>query len=440
MIHPSSLVFSGIAPHPPIMVPEVGRESIAGVVDSIDAMAELTKRLIESGAESVILISPHAPLELDAFVAYDGPEVSGDFSNFNAPGTHFTAHVDEELLTAITEIAASENYEVATLPQHDLDHGTAVPLYFLVRNGWQGKVVTLGYSFLSNEDHLRFGSCIRKAVDRVGRRVAFIASGDLSHRLKPRAPAGYNPDAHLFDEQVVDALRSNAPQRIVEIDHNLRKLAGECGYRSMLVAIGASSELPVSCEVLSYEAPFGVGYLVAQLTRSEREEIALPNLARKAVETFVRSGRVLPAPRAASLDPPAPCFVSLKTPDGELRGCIGTIDPARDTLVEEVIANAISAATADPRFQPVTVEELSNLRYSVDVLYPPEEAVMENLDPAMYGVIVEDADGRRGLLLPDIPGIDDAEQQVEIASRKAGISRGEPIKLWRFRVERFHEM
>jgi AmmeMemoRadiSam system protein B len=259
MTRQSWLVFSGIAPHPPIMVPEVGRESIAGVVDSIDAMSELTRRVIDSGAESVILISPHAPLEADAFVAYEGPQVFGDFSHFNAPETYFSTQVDEELLAAIREAAAAKQFELTTLRAQDLDHGTAVPLYFLLRNGWRGKVVTLGYSFLPNDDHLRFGACIRAAIDQVGRRVAFIASGDLSHRLKPQAPAGFNPDAHVFDEQVVDALRSNAPERIVTIDLNLRRLAGECGYRSMLVAIGAGSELPPACEVLSYEAPFGVG-------------------------------------------------------------------------------------------------------------------------------------------------------------------------------------
>ena len=434
----SCLVFSGIAPHPPIMVPEVGRESIAGVVDSIEAMSELTKRLIESGAESVILISPHAPLEVESFVAYEGPQVSGDFSHFNAPGTNFTTPIDEELLAAIKETAASEHYNVATLPQHDLDHGTAVPLYFLLRNGWRGKVVTLGYSFLSNYDHLRFGSCIRKAVDQVGRRVAFIASGDLSHRLKPQAPAGYNPNAHVFDEQVVAALRSNDPAKIIDIDFNLRRLAGECGYRSMLVAIGASSELPLSCEVLSYEAPFGVGYLVAQITN----QISLPALAREAVETFVRSGQILPPPTSTGefLSSRAPCFVSLKTLSGELRGCIGTIEPARDTLAQEIIANAISAANSDPRFEPVRPEELSNLRYSVDVLFPAEETVMADLDPSVFGVIVEDESGmRRGLLLPDIPGIDNAEQQVEIAARKAGIGRDEPVRLYRFRVERYRE-
>jgi len=315
-----------------------------------------------------------------------------------------------------------------------------------LRNGWRGKVVTLGYSFLSNDDHVRFGSCIRRAVDEVGRRVAFIASGDLSQRLKPQAPAGYNPEAHVFDEQVVDALRGNEPQRIIDIDFNLRRLAGECGYRSMLVAIGASSELPMSCDVLSYEAPFGVGYLVAQLTNqpadTPRDEISLPALAREAVETFTRSGRILSPPQSAEalLSTRAPCFVSLKTMQGELRGCIGTIEPTQDTLAEEIIANAISAATNDPRFEPVRPEELSNLRYSVDVLSPPEETVIDDLDPSLYGVIVEDkAGGRRGLLLPDIPGIENAQQQVEIAARKAGIGHDEPIRLWRFKVERHRE-
>ena len=444
MTQPSCLVFSGIAPHPPIMVPEVGRESIANVVDSIAAMAELTKRVIDSGAETVILISPHAPLEVDSFVAYEGPEVTADFSNFSAPEIVFTAPVDEELLNAIRKAARSQNYEVTALRERDLDHGTAVPLYFLQRNGFRGRVVSLGYSFLSNDDHLRFGSCIRNAVEEVGRRVAFIASGDLSHRLKPRAPAGYNPEAHVFDDQVVEALRSNVPQRIVEIDYSLRKLAGECGYRSMLVAIGASSNLPLSCEVLSYEAPFGVGYLVAQLTSQVKRsgDMALPELARSAVETFIRSGSILTPPESTTglLTSPAPCFVCLKTLEGELRGCIGTIEPARATLAEEIVANAISAAINDPRFAPVKTAELSNLRYSVDVLFPAEPAEMKDLDPAVFGVIVEDESGsRRGLLLPDIQGIDNAEQQVEIAARKAGIARDDRIRLWRFKVERFGE-
>ncbi|HJT67071.1 MAG TPA: AmmeMemoRadiSam system protein A [Pyrinomonadaceae bacterium] len=440
----SHLVFSGIAPHPPIMVQEVGRESIAGVRQSIEAMAELTERLIASGAESIILISPHAPLEIDSFVAYEGPYVYGDFANFRAPETSVSVPVDEELLSAISKSAAADGYHLSLLPDSDLDHGTAVPLYFLLRNGWHGKVVALGYSFLSNEDHLRFGTCIKRAIDEGGRPVGFIASGDLSHRLAPHAPAGFNPNAHHFDEAVVAALRANNPQAIVEIDHNLRKLAGECGYRSLLVAIGAGEGLPVSCEVMNYEAPFGVGYLVAQLI-NQREETTgeeLPRLARAAVETFIRTGEVIqPAAETSGLlSVRAPCFVSLKMLDGELRGCIGTIEPARETLAQEIIANAISAAMNDPRFSPVSEDELSNLRYSVDVLMPAEETVLEELDPKLFGVIVEDEDSaRRGLLLPDIPGVESAEQQVGIAARKAGIPRGTPVRIWRFKVDRFRE-
>jgi AmmeMemoRadiSam system protein A/AmmeMemoRadiSam system protein B len=453
MTYHSSLVFSGIAPHPPIMVPEVGREAVGKVRESTVAMAELTRRIICSGAESIVLISPHAPLEVDSFVAYQDSEMYGDFSHFRAPESQFSVSLDAELLVAIRNTARSEDYRVTGISEHDLDHGIAVPLYFLLKHGWQGRVVALGYSFLANEDHLSFGSCIRKAIDQVGRSTAFIASGDLSHRLKPHAPAGYNPGAHAFDEQVVDSLRSNAPQRIVEIDQDLRALAGECGYRSMLVAIGAGSELPLACEVISYEAPFGVGYMVAQLTNSSTEaaysvfdkdaaEVDLAALAREAVETFVHTGDQASPPldTRGILGVRAPCFVSLKTLTGDLRGCIGTIEPVKDSLAQEIIANAISAATQDPRFPPVREEELSNLRYSVDVLLPSEPAVMQELDPLIYGVIVEDESGsRRGLLLPDIPGIESAEEQVEIAARKAGIPRGAPLKLLRFKVERFRE-
>jgi AmmeMemoRadiSam system protein A/AmmeMemoRadiSam system protein B len=492
MANTSSLVFAGIAPHPPIMVPEVGREAIADVRQSIDAMAELTERVIRSGAETVILISPHAPLDPDAFVAYDGPQLYADFANFRAPTATVQAELDEELLKQITRTAAEQKFEVMRI-RGDLDHGTAVPLYFLQRHGWHGRVVALGYSFLSNEDHLRFGNCIRAAVDKIGRPVAFVASGDLSHRLKPDAPAGYNPQAHLFDEEVVAAIRGNSTSRIVNIDQDLRRTAGECGYRSMLVAIGVAQELEARCEVINYEAPFGVGYMVAQLMRSagilpaKRAERAqsesappasgvlsvppasagrgteplavasgsktqadknhvsgaeLPALARQTIETFVKEGKLVRAPVNPSelLQQRAACFVSIKTLDGDLRGCIGTIEPEKNTLAEELMVNAISAASRDPRFPPVRPDELPNLKYSVDVLSQPELVRLEDLDSLVYGVIVEDQDGvRRGLLLPNLEGIDTAAKQVEIASRKAGIATGAEVNLWRFRSERYRE-
>jgi AmmeMemoRadiSam system protein A len=161
------------------------------------------------------------------------------------------------------------------------------------------------------------------------------------------------------------------------------------------------------------------------------------------VETFTITGEVHEPciSREGLLAARAPCFVCLKMRDGELRGCIGTIEPAKDTLAQEIVANAISAATNDPRFDPVTESELTDLVYCVDVLLPAEPAGMEELDPSVYGVIVEDeSESRRGLLLPDIPGVDTAHQQVEIAKRKAGISPETPVKLSRFKVERYREL
>ena len=181
-------------------------------------------------------------------------------------------------------------------------------------------------------------------------------------------------------------------------------------------------------------------------SRPESEGEIITSLARRAVETYAREGRavsppeILPPTLPPALRAPAACFVSIKTDDGELRGCIGTVEPTRATLAEELLANALSAATRDPRFPPVEASELPRLRYSVDILSGPEPAEFADLDPKVFGVIVEDEGGRRrGLLLPDIEGVETAAEQVRIAARKAGIRPHEPVRLHRFRVTRFRE-
>jgi AmmeMemoRadiSam system protein A len=157
----------------------------------------------------------------------------------------------------------------------------------------------------------------------------------------------------------------------------------------------------------------------------------------------VREGRVLEVPRVSDdslLGQRAACFVSIKTDEGDLRGCIGTVEPVKATLADELIHNAISAATRDPRFLPIEISELPHLRYSVDVLSPPEPARFEELNPKIYGLIVEDERGRRrGLLLPDLEGVESAEQQFQITARKAGIPPGADVKLYRFQVRRYGE-
>lgn len=159
-------------------------------------------------------------------------------------------------------------------------------------------------------------------------------------------------------------------------------------------------------------------------------------LAVQAIGTYIREGRIIAPPDGlpAEMSQRAGTFVSLKKAGG-LRGCIGTISPTEEDIAYEIIANAIKAATSDPRFPPVREEELVELRCSVDVLSQPEPCRAEDLDPKRYGVIVE-RDWKRGLLLPDLPGVNTGKEQLEIARRKAGIEHTEPVKLYRFTVER----
>lgn len=173
------------------------------------------------------------------------------------------------------------------------------------------------------------------------------------------------------------------------------------------------------------------------------DESRIPALARVAVETFISQGLVIeptPSPETSMLARPSACFVCIKTLGRELRGCIGTFEPEKSTLAEEVVANAIKAATRDPRFRPLSRNELSALRYSVDVLGILEPARFDELDPAVFGLMVVAQSGsRRGLLLPNIESIKTADAQVRVAAEKAGIRPGEPLKLYRFRTRRFGE-
>ena len=220
----------------------------------------------------------------------------------------------------------------------------------------------------------------------------------------------------------------------------------------------------VSCELLSHEGPFGVGYAVASFIptgrrderrrfaprleeaaaqeRAQREAQEDPwvRLARLSLETWVKTGKRAGVPEGL---PPAlqavraGAFVSLKK-DGRLRGCIGTISPAAPTLAQEILENAVSAGTRDPRFPPVTREELPELVYSVDVLGAPEPVSSPaELDVKRYGVIVS-AGKRRGLLLPDLAGVDTVEEQIDIARQKAGIAPETAVTLERFEVVRHH--
>jgi aromatic ring-opening dioxygenase LigB subunit len=262
-----SIVFAGISPHPPLLVPEVGGDRIAGVANSRAALQEFSRRLIAARPESIVLISPHSPSDDQYFLARSVPELRGDFGDFGAAGVRLSFRNDLELLNAIEQAAADEGLGIRRLTGDcPLDHGALVPLYYLTELGWDGPVVVIGFTSGPNDRHLAFGRAIKQAASVIGRRIAFVASGDLSHRLIVGGPYRYEATAHLFDEQMVQAVVAGDPNMILSVDPGLRQKAGECGYRSIVIALGVAEGRLRTPNVLSYEGPFGVGYMVAILT------------------------------------------------------------------------------------------------------------------------------------------------------------------------------
>ncbi|WP_338824142.1 hypothetical protein MHOCP_22560 [Moorella humiferrea] len=448
-------------PHPPIMVPEVGGREVEKIAATVKAAEEVATRVAEHRPEVVVIISPHGPVFRDAVGIWAVPELRGDLGAFGAGVVKFAYSLDLDLSRAIAGAAREKGLPAVLLDgdacrryglMPELDHGMMVPLYYLRRAGIDTPLVAMGMAFLERQQLYAFGASLARAIEAGPHRVLLVASGDLSHRLQPGAPAGYDPRGREFDRRVQELLAGLDVQGFLAIPEELAEGAGECGLRSFIMGLGALDGWKVRGEVLSYEGPFGVGYLIAHYEPMQRDpgrsliagvkrgrEESLPvRLARQSLEHYLRTGKVLPVPvpLPPELAGRAGAFVSIKK-HGNLRGCIGTIGPTRANLAEEIIYNALAAGLEDPRFPPVTVEELPELTYSVDVLGEPEPATMADLDPRVYGVIVS-CGRRRGLLLPDLEGIDTAQEQVAIARQKAGIKPNEPYRLERFKVTRYH--
>lgn len=458
----SPIVLGALLPHPPLLVPEIGGGDLRRVRKTQEATRRVGALVSEASPDVLVLISPHAPLARDAITILACKELKGDFGAFGAAQVSFSFENDLKLVGEITRKAKEvgvATFELETA--RSLDHGTLVPLYYIREAGVDVPLVVMGFSFISPLELYAFGRAVQSALRALGRHGCVVASGDLSHRLLPGAPAGYHPQGEVFDRQIMSQLHSMDIRGILETDPVLLENAGECGYRSIVILLGTLDGFEVRSEVLSYEGPFGVGYgicvffpgersrhreLLGKLL-GEREEIirelrgresAPVRLARQAVEAYVLHGRVIdpPAELPVELSGRAGVFCSIKK-HGELRGCIGTIQPVEENIAREVIRNAIAAACEDPRFSPVEPHELGDLVYSVDILSPPERvSSISDLDPKRYGVIVKRG-ARRGLLLPDLEGIDDVETQVEIARRKAGIGSTEEVELYRFEVTRY---
>ncbi|MEQ2442485.1 AmmeMemoRadiSam system protein A [Pseudoflavonifractor sp. CLA-AP-H29] len=453
-----------LTPHPPVLLPEVGRGREQEIGATGRAMAAAAEEVARWKPDVLIVASPHTILYGDYFHISPGSGAAGDMSAFGAPQVRVEVRYDIPLRNEIVSRAQAAGLEAGTLGQRDpsLDHGVLIPLYFLRKAGVSCPIVRLGLSGFSPLAHYRLGQCVAGAVESVGRRAVFVASGDLSHKLKSDGPYGFAPEGPVFDDAVTQAMASGDFLRFLTMDPSLCERAGECGLRSFQMMAGALDGLAVAPRLLSHEGTFGVGYAVALFPVTDRDESRRfaaaceqaqrdrlhqrranedpwVQLARLSLETYVRTGKRLDRlpdglPQALT-GQAAGAFVSLHI-NGRLRGCIGTIAPTQENVAWEIVCNAVSACSRDPRFPPVGADELDALEYSVDVLGRPEAVDSpDQLDPRQYGVIVS-CGQRRGLLLPDLDGVDTVEEQLDIARQKGGIHAGEPYQIQRFKVVR----
>lgn len=453
-----------LTPHPPVLLHEVGGGREREIAATDRAMRAAAEEVARWGPDVLIVTSPHTILYGDYFQIAPGSGAVGDLSAFGAPQVCIEVRYDVPLREEIVGRAQAAGLEAGTLGQRDpaLDHGVLIPLYFLRKAGVDCPIVRMGLSGFSPLAHYRLGRCVAEAVEALGRRAVFVASGDLSHKLKPDGPYGFAPEGPAFDKAVTAAMASGDFLQFLTLDPSLCERAAECGLRSFQIMAGALDGLAVAPRLLSHEDTFGVGYAVAlfpvtgrdenrcfaaaceqaqraRLAERRAGEDAWVRLARLSLETYVRTARrleSLPDDLSRELTGQAAgVFVSLHV-GGRLRGCIGTVSPTRESVAWEIVDNAVSAGTRDPRFPAVRAEELEELEYSVDVLGRPEPVdTPDQLDPRQYGVIVCYGN-QRGLLLPDLDGVDTAEQQIDIARQKGGIRATDPYTLQRFQVVR----
>ena len=460
-----SILAAFMVPHPPMIIPEIGKGSEKQIQETVRAYERVADEVAQLEPDTLIFTSPHSVMYADYFHISPGRSVSGSFRQFRAPGVRFSEQYDTELVKRICELADAQDFPAGTLGERDasLDHGTMVPLWFIRKRYAGGKIVRIGLSGLPLTEHYRLGQIIAQAAGYTGKRAVVIASGDLSHKLQDYGPYGFAKEGPEYDRRIMDVCGRASFGELFDFTETFCEKAAECGHRSFVIMAGVFDGLSVKATELSHQDVTGVGYgictfypgeedpsrhfLADYLEKAKREclekaEKSDPyvRLARASVNAWVLRCELLPVPDGLPdemLTQRAGAFVSLHL-DGRLRGCIGTITASRQNIAEEIIENAVSACSRDPRFSPVTPGELNRLEISVDVLGNPEPIDSpDQLDVKRYGVIVSRG-MKRGLLLPNLDGVDSVEDQIRIARQKGGIREGEPYRLERFEVVRHY--
>lgn len=483
-------------PHPPIIIKEIGKEDSKLATCTIEGMILLAKRIAKLKPETIVFITPHGNSFSNGTCLLGDSELSGDFGAFGHEELRFNKKVNVALtneifdsfeqhpfISVLMDAKLAKTYHIDT----KLDHGVMVPMYFIDKyyNDYNIVHITPGQTPL--EENYYLGKLLKDSVDDYTKedpsKVVIVSSGDLSHALKSDGPYTYNSHGPEFDAVIKEAIVTKNPVELVKLNKSFVDEASQCGLRSYLMGFGYMDGTTYESSVHSYEGPFGVGYLTGYLETNQLKGIdsitdnrgtlkgntslshmetisSLVNkkyadrlakeddfikLARLSIEHYVKTNTKYSIDESLFSQEfldygrtnKSGAFVSIHS-NGQLRGCIGTTEATNETVLDEIIYNGISACSSDPRFHRVECDELSSLEISVDILFPNEAIEsMDELDVNVYGVIVEQG-YKRGLLLPNLEGINDVSEQVSIAKQKAGIVSGQ-ITMFRFKVER-HEI
>lgn len=255
-----------IAPHPPIIVPEVGgKEGLKPVEKTVNAMLKVSLEASKTEPEVIIIITPHGPVYPDAVNVRipDSGKLSGSFWQFQASGVQMDFESDNDLAKKIIDSCSQDGIRLLEVEDDNLDHGALVPLYYVTKSlHKKPKLVSMNISLQGYKTHFDIGKVISGVCDKDDRSILFVASGDLSHRLTKDAPAGYNKEGKKFDDKLVSLLEAGDVQKILDMDPFWVDDAGECGLRSINTLLGVVDGRDFEKKLYSYEGPYGVGYLV----------------------------------------------------------------------------------------------------------------------------------------------------------------------------------
>lgn len=257
-----SIPITALMCHAPVVVPEVGNDKAGECALTTRAMRAAAERVVAARPDVVALVSPHTPRAPDEWRLVDGDRIVGSFVDFGAPSARINLPAATEARSRLARLGPQYGVQTSMYRPEDLDNGATVPLWFLQEAGWSGPTLVIGFPWRDGTEEL-MGEALRIASG--SERWAIIASGDMSHKLKPSSPAGYDPQAQQFDDAVVKGLKGGDLRGVAELDPRLRRLAAEDVVASVTVAGAATGWRSDQHRILGYESPFGVGYCVGIL-------------------------------------------------------------------------------------------------------------------------------------------------------------------------------